>query len=281
MSEEGPTLQRMIAAAREVADPPFDSLFGLARHISVAGIAGLITGLLVGGVGGRLFMRIAGAAAPDFAQGRSTEAGFTVGEVTLGGTIGLVLFVGIFVGVVGAVTYLVFRPWLGWAGNWRGVTFGLLLFGVGSATSDVLNPDNFDFAILGNSGLVVSLIVVLFVGFGAFLDWMFGILDRRLPPSNDGSARWAYAFLAVMGAGLGGLTTPFILFSRQACDCDPPIVSSTFVIMAAIGTLMWWWHTLKPNRTSNLAKVLGVVGLTGAIVFGLIRALSDAIDIIR
>lgn len=275
------TLQRMIAAARKVVDPPFDTLFGLARHITVAGIAGLITGLLVGGGGGRLFMRIAGAAAPDLAQGRSTEAGFTVGEITLDGTMGLVIFVGVFVGVVGAVMYLVFRPWLGWAGKWRGVTFGLLLFAIGSATSDVLNPDNFDFAILGNSVLLVSLIVGLFVGFGAFLDWMFGILDRRLPRPDDGSARWAYAVIAVIGAGLGGLTSPFLLFSRQACDCDTPIVSSTFVIVAAAGTLMWWWRAIKPNRSEMVAKVLGFIGLAGAIVFGLIRALSDAIDIIR
>ena len=272
------TLQRI---TREMAAPPFDTLFGLARHITVAGFAGLVTGLLVGGVGGRLFMRIAGAAAPDLAQGRSTEAGFTVGEITLGGTIGLVIFIGIFVGVVGAVIYLVFRPWLTWAGKWRGVTFGLLLLAIGSATSDVLNPDNFDFAILGNSVLVVSLIVGLFVGFGAFLDWMFGILDRRLPPSEDGSARWAYAFLAVTGAGLGGVTSPFILFSRQACDCDPPFVSSAFVVVAAVGTLLWWWHTVKPDRSSIGAKVLGFGGLAGATVFGMIRALSDTIEIIR
>ncbi len=274
------TLQRLTLAARNGSPPPFETLLGLARHITVAGVVGLVTGLLVGGLGGRLFMRVAGAVAPDSAQGATTEAGFTVGEITLGGTLGLVTFVGVLVGIVGAVMYLVFRPWLAWAGRWRGIAFGLLLFAVGSATSDVLNPDNFDFLVLGNSVLVVAMIVGLFVGFGAFMEWMFGILDRRLPGIDDVTGRWVYAFLALVGAGLAGLAAPFLLFSRQACDCDPPIISSVFVVIAAAGTLLWWWHALRPNRSSMAGMLLGFVGLAGATVFGLIRALSDAIEII-
>lgn len=274
------TLRRMTWAARNGLVQPFETLLGLARHITVAGVAGLVTGLLVGGLGGRLFMRIAGAVAPDSAQGATTEAGFTVGQITLGGTFGLVTFVGVLMGIVGAVMYVVFRPWLGWAGRWRGVAFGLLLFAVGSATSDVLNPDNFDFFVLGNSVLVVAMIVVLFVGFGAFMEWMFGILDRRLPGVDEGTGRRIYAFLALVGAGLAAVAAPFLLFSRQACDCDPPIVSSVFVVLAAAGTLLWWWHTLRPKRSATAGRLLGFVGLAGATVFGLIRALSAAIEII-
>ncbi len=272
-------MSRMSTAARDAASPPFRTWFGLARHISVAGLAGLVTGLLVGGVGGRLFMRIAGAAASDAAQGATTEAGFTVGQITLGGTLGLVVFVGVFVGIMGAVMYLVFRPWLAWTGRWRGVAFGMLLFSVGSATSDVLNPDNIDFLILGNEVLVVGTIFALFVGFGAFMEWMFGILNRRLP-TTDGSSRWAYAFLSVLGAGLAGLTAPFLLFSRQACDCNPPVIASAFVVVAALGTLLYWWQVIHPNRYSAIATTLGLGGLTGAAVLGLIRAVSDALEVI-
>ena len=111
------------AVRRFVPEPPFSSLRGLARYVAIAGLAGLIAGFLVGGIGGRLFMRIAGAAAPDRAQGAGTEAGFTVGEVTAEGTIGLIVFIGIFVGVIGAVVYVVSIPWLSWAGRWRGLLF--------------------------------------------------------------------------------------------------------------------------------------------------------------
>ncbi|MDF1597813.1 MAG: hypothetical protein P1T08_17170 [Acidimicrobiia bacterium] len=272
-------LSRMITAAQGVAVPPFRTWFGLTRHITVAGLAGLVTGMLVGGGGGRLFMRIAGAAAADSAQGATTEAGFTVGQITLDGTLGLVIFVGVFVGVMGAVMYLVFRPWLAWSGRWRGVVFGLLLFSVGSATSDVLNPDNIDFLILGNEVLVVGTIVALFVGFGAFMEWMFGILNRGLPTA-EGSARWAYALLSVLGAGLAGLTAPFLLFSRQACDCDPPVIASAFVVVTAVGTVLYWWQAIRPNRLSTAVTTLGFAGVIGATIFGLIRAVSDAIEVI-
>jgi hypothetical protein len=268
------------AAYRAPESVPFASSVGLARHLSVAGIAGLITGLLVGGLGGRLFMRIAGAASPA-ARGRTTEAGFTVGRITLDGTLGLVIFVGLFVGVGGAVLYMVFRPWLHRAGKWRGVAFGVLLFGIGSATSDVLNPDNIDFRILGNRVLLVSMIFGLFVGFGVLIDWLFGVLDRQLPNAYRPPARVVYPLLALLGVGLAVLFVPFALFSDQACDCEPPLVASSFVVVAAVGTVVRWWNGLHERRYLPIARMLGLMGLGGAYVFGLIRAVSDAIEIIR
>ncbi len=267
-------------AYRAQESVPFDSPLGLARHISVGGVAGLITGLLVGGFGGRLFMRIAGAANPA-ARGRTTEAGFTVGRITLDGTLGLVIFVGLFVGVGGAVLYLVFRPWLHRAGKWRGVAFGVLLFAVGSATSDILNPDNIDFTILGNGVLLVTLIFGLFVGFGVFIDWLFGVLNLRMPPADRKAVRVAYPVLASLGLSVAVLIVPFALFSDQACDCDPPLIASSFVVVAAVGTAVRWWNGLHERRYLPIARMLGLIGLGGAYVFGLIRAITDAIEVIR
>ena len=45
-------------------------------------LAGGIAGLLVGGLGSRIVMRISALAAPDRAQGSITEAGATVGRIT-------------------------------------------------------------------------------------------------------------------------------------------------------------------------------------------------------
>jgi len=106
------SIQTVLPSRTILFEPAFRSLFGLVRHIAIGGIAGLVTGIAVGGGGGRLFMRIAGAAARDAAQGARTEAGFTVGEVTFGGTVALIVFIGVVVGVVGAALYLIFRPWL-------------------------------------------------------------------------------------------------------------------------------------------------------------------------
>ena len=180
------SIQSSQAGRAILPEPVFRSLFGLVRHIAIGGIAGLVTGIVVGGGGGRLFMRIAGAAARDAAQGATTEAGFTVGEVTFGGTVALIVFVGVFVGVVGAALYLIFRPWLSWTGRWRGAAVGVVLFAAGSATSDVMNPDNFDFLILGNSLLLVALIASLFLAFGFMINGLFRFLDTRLPGEGEG-----------------------------------------------------------------------------------------------
>ncbi len=228
-------------------------------------------------------MRIAGGLAPDRVQGAGTEAGFTIGELTLEGTIELVIFIGIFSGMAGAVVDVVFRPWLAWAGRWRGPAFGLLLFAISSATSDLLNPDNFDFIILGNEALLVALIVALFVAYGVMIEWVFGVLNRRLPAATD-RKRVRNGYFAITGVGLG-LALPLVLsslFTSQTCDCDPPLIASVFVAVAAVATLLWWSGGLREtqSRTATWAPLLGFVGLAGALVFGLLRAVSDALDVI-
>ena len=47
---------------------------------------GLVTGILVAGAGGRLIMRLLAATSPD-ARGLVTEAGETVGQISVSGTL--------------------------------------------------------------------------------------------------------------------------------------------------------------------------------------------------
>ncbi len=81
------------ASARGDASAGAAAVDGL-RVVAVSLWAGIVAGLLVPGLGGRLLMRITAATSPPEAQGRLTEAGEVVGEITLGGTVGFVLFVG-------------------------------------------------------------------------------------------------------------------------------------------------------------------------------------------
>ena len=102
MSDESSTL------ADESPAPSAPMAIGVAwlvHHIAVVGVAGLLTGLLVAGGGGRLLMRIAAIAGHDDATGHLTDSGFRVGETTLGGTLELVLFIGLFAGGIGAILY--------------------------------------------------------------------------------------------------------------------------------------------------------------------------------
>jgi hypothetical protein len=259
------------------AERPPEGWPALVRHVAVIGLAGVTTGVLVGGLGSRVFMRIAGATGSEFARGRITEAGFRVGEITLGGTIALVVFVGIFVGIIGAVVYTAFRPWLAWAGRWRGVIFGVGLFAVGSATSDVMNPDNVDFFILGNDVANVATIVALFLLFGVVLEEVHRRLDRRIP--DDGSATAVWAIVTGFGLVLGLPLVITTMFTSAGCGCDPPILASSSVVVAGVGTVLWWGSGRRP-ATRGLAQVLGFAGMLGALGFGLVRAISDAVEIL-
>ena len=81
------------------------------REITRGGLAGLIAGIFVAGIGGRLVMRLAALLVPESA-GNLTENGNRIGDITAGGTFALILFVGLFFGVAAGSLWVVLRPWL-------------------------------------------------------------------------------------------------------------------------------------------------------------------------
>ena len=148
--------------------------------LDVALIGGVVAGLLAAGAGGRLAMRLLAATAGDRAQGRITEADEVVGEVTVGGTIGFIVFGGLFAGLVCAVIYLLLRKWLP-NGSVGGLVFGgLLLVTLGSRV-EPLRSNNPDFDLVGPGWLAVSVFAAL-----AFLHALVSVavmarVSRSLP----------------------------------------------------------------------------------------------------
>lgn len=149
------------------------------RAVVVGIVGGIIAGVLVAGLGGRLMMRVLAATSGDSAQGLVTEAKETVGEVTVAGSVGFVVFNGIFFGMIGGVGYLLVRRWLPsrpWLG---GLIYGIALLGL--APLDALNPDNSDFAILHPSWLAVLLVACLFPLYGMTTASVVERLNRTWP----------------------------------------------------------------------------------------------------
>jgi hypothetical protein len=58
----------------------------LLREIATGSLSGIVVGILVGGFGARLVMRLSAVAADTFVQGVTTANGNRVGEVRLNGT---------------------------------------------------------------------------------------------------------------------------------------------------------------------------------------------------
>ncbi|HEV8626603.1 MAG TPA: hypothetical protein VG034_19325 [Acidimicrobiia bacterium] len=141
---------------------------------------GVFAGITVIGAGGRLAMRLLAVTAGDGAQGRITEAEEIVGRITLDGTIGFVLFNGIFGGILAAALYLVVRRFLP-PGRLGGAAFGLGLLIVVGTTIDPLRRENPDFDIVGPGWLAVVVFGAMAVVFGVTLAAVLARLSEWLP----------------------------------------------------------------------------------------------------
>ena len=159
-------------------------LIHLARMTVVGVVTGAIAGLLVGGVGSRIAMRISAIADGDFIQGLKTENGNLVRDFTVDGTVELLVFGGLFPGVFGGLIYMAVRRWLPGSRQWgwHGLLFGLLLFVVlGSA---VIEGDNRDFSRFGPTALNLFMFALLFPLFGLLVALLAGPVSHWLTAAS-------------------------------------------------------------------------------------------------
>ncbi|HQR25904.1 MAG TPA: hypothetical protein PLP61_02590 [Nocardioides sp.] len=133
----------------------------LAWLLTVALLTGLVVGLFVVGPAGRLAMRLLAATSPD-AQGQITEAQEVIGEISLSGTLGLFLFVGLPFGLAVGIAYA-FASFVLPRGIWGGAVFGTAALVILGSTVDPLRGDNPDFDIVGPGWLSVVTFVAMAV----------------------------------------------------------------------------------------------------------------------
>jgi len=146
---------------------------------NLAVVTGLVSGLLVAGAGGRLIMRLLAVTSPD-AAGRRTEADEIVGRISLGGTIGLIIFGGLFAGMLSALLFLLIRRWLP-SGRLGGLCFGGLLLVLLGSRIDPLRAENIDFALVGPGWLAVLTFGALGLVHGMAVAGLAGRFSRSLP----------------------------------------------------------------------------------------------------
>ncbi len=168
------------------------------RLLALGALSGFAAGIVAGGIGSRVVMRIVAVTAGDTAQGTLTDAEAVVGNITPEGTIGLVLFGGGLLGTVGGLMYIGVRRWIGDAGRWQGLAYGMLLLAMTGWT--IIESDNQDFNRLGYPPLNVLMFAALFILHGLLVAWVFKAIDRALPPINLSLS--GMGSLTVQGFGL-------------------------------------------------------------------------------
>lgn len=233
------------------------------RDVSVGGIASLIAGIVVLGLGGRLVMFISRLLHPD-AIGRFTENGNEVGVFTVEGTVGLLLFGGVAGGLIAAPVWVVMKPWI--PPRWAVVGLGAVAIG----GFQLVSSDNRDFDILEGPALDIVLLLALVFIFGAVLSGLDRFLDSRLPRADRIGTVVVYGLVTAVGlifVPIGLLRQFMPGFDERA---HPPIWTGVFVCATALVTL-WWWvdrvrgksdpTPLQRGLGSGLAAAAALVGL--------------------
>ncbi len=175
--------------------------------VMASGLAGLVAGGLVGGIGARLAMRavaIIGGLQPEF---------------TIGGTVGIAL-IGATVGLIIGLVYGVARPFIPLRGLWRGLVFGAFLaalislpfFGARGGELLLASP------VVGAS-LFAAVGLVTALALEAGLLW----LDSRSAARRQRPVPLVWLvpvafFLAMAFAGMVSLTDEFAHFPPAASD---------------------------------------------------------------
>ena len=227
-----------------------------ARVVAGTVAVGLAVGGLVGGVGGRLAMRVLVITSDDSLKGRITDDEAVVNQFTLGGTLGLIIFLALG-GAVLALGYVVLRRWLPTTRALRAALYGLFFLGIQGST--IFDPDGFDFTALAPTWLAVLLFVAILFGVGYLT--VIGV-DRALEgwPEFSNSTWYAYvplllllpAFPILVPIAIAGAIAYVIQTNdraRRVWESRPLTVIGQLVF--AIATANWAVPTL-----SNIGEIL-------------------------
>ena len=161
--------------------------------------AGFVSGLLIGGVGGRLAMLLLRLTSDPALRGAETDDGFTIGVFSsqtlflLGVTAGL--------GIVGGLFYLIVRGWI--PERWRVVVMTVYVGLVGGA--GLISPDGIDFRALSPPSLAVAMFVAIAVAYGAVMPWLTERMLRQDSVMRRRPWAWIVGLLPLALANIVGI----------------------------------------------------------------------------
>jgi hypothetical protein len=251
--------------------PALSSVAEVLRDIARGGIAGIIVGILVAGLGGRLVMRLATILHED-KVGLFTENGNRIGNITFNGTMALITFSGLGMGLVAGTIWVIVSPWIPGRGVARAFVTAIAAMALG--TPALIQRTNSDFIVLGYDPMVVVLLVGLvgLVGFSIAL--VDGALDARLPHPLGGMRISTTVYLIVTLMGLVLIFPLVLAILLDQPDYSAPIRAGWALAVAGACTFTWWVLRVRgrsaPPRALRLA---GTVSLAVAVVLGVVTSL--------
>jgi hypothetical protein len=245
------------------------------RDIARGGIAGVIAGAVVAGVGGRVVMRLAAVAVPD-SRGGFTENGFVIGSITPA-SLGLIVF-GTFAGLLVGAFWVAVATWIPGTGVRRALATMPLAVAVGGV--GLVEGSNSDFRVLQNDPLVVAMLIWLVAAVGFVVALADEVLDRRLP-AVAGGRRGVVAVYAILTA-IGALITLPILAGGLFGGAPPRAAMSLALVVAGGATLLWWKRradgVAAPSERLTLVARLALVAV---VILGTMDLLPEVGEALR
>jgi hypothetical protein len=165
--------------------------------LAAAIAAGVAAGVLAAGAGGRLVMRLLALTSPG-AEGSLTEAEQVVGEISLGGTLGFLVFAGLASGLLSGMLYALLWPVLP-PGRAGGLVLAAVLLVLAGSQIDPLRADNFDFAIVGPAWFAV----VAFSSLALFQGMLVVALGARMSPGPGPPIRVGHRYVGAARIAVG------------------------------------------------------------------------------
>jgi hypothetical protein len=240
------------------------------REIARGGIAGVIAGAVVAGVGGRVVMRLAAVAVPESAAS-FTENGFVIGSITPAGSLGLIAF-GTVTGLIVGAFWVAVAPWIPGTGVRRALATMPLAVAVGGV--GLVDGSNSDFRVLQNDPLVVAMLLGLVAAVGFVVALADDVLDRWLP-AVAGGRRGVVAVYAILTT-IGAFVTLPILAGGLFTGAPPRMAMGLALVVAGGATLVWWKRRLDglaaPSERLTLVARLALVAV---VILGLIDLLPE------
>ena len=252
-----------------------DPWIALCRHVSIIGLAGVISGLLVGGIGGRIVMAVSAANAQSDVIGRLTENGNRIGQFTIGGTVALLVFVGLLEGVFAGVALVGVEPWVSRSGPLHGLLIGALALAVVGVTTF----ESRDFRIIDPAGLNVAMFLGLFLLFGYSVVLIARLLNRWMPAARQGTLP---LYLAVVSLGAIPLLMNALFFTSAGfCGCDPWYLMGGLVLSMTLATVALHVARIKRwDRWAGVARVIGIGTFLAIVTLGLTRLYEEIATIV-